>query len=107
MSIAEPSPCYLCGATSASRCSRCAQAGLAVYFCSEAHQRLAWKLGHSKLCGKRMFEWPPISREEAAYLKTIAYLPDPQHGDTIAATLRINGIHASAEVVLDRLVDGT
>ncbi|GAA6007678.1 hypothetical protein JCM10207_004837 [Rhodosporidiobolus poonsookiae] len=88
MTTSTPPRCYLCGAKSASRCSRCANASRDVYFCSEEHQRLSWKTGHSKLCGERVFRWPLLTKEEAAYVPTIVDVPDPNNGETLADTLR-------------------
>ncbi|GAA5979644.1 hypothetical protein JCM5350_003791 [Sporobolomyces pararoseus] len=56
--------CVVCGKNTISKCSSCLAAGLDwMYFCSVDHQKLIWKT-HKQVCGKKNFEWPPLSQEE-------------------------------------------
>lgn len=40
MSSTSVQPCAVCGEKTAKRCSECAKAGVDLYFCSSAHQKL-------------------------------------------------------------------
>ncbi|GAA5950581.1 hypothetical protein JCM3765_000538 [Sporobolomyces pararoseus] len=70
MSSTSPKPpsstgqCVVCGKETMSKCSSCLTAGVDwMYFCSVEHQKLIWKT-HKQVCGKKTFEWPPLSQEE-------------------------------------------
>lgn len=87
--------CYVCGLAASLRCSACRQAGIAIHFCSQAHQKLAssrllfppedgqltplrcpqvWKT-HKLVCGPgkaNPFKAPPVSEKEMQTLREVA-----------------------------------
>ncbi|KPV75223.1 uncharacterized protein RHOBADRAFT_66355 [Rhodotorula graminis WP1] len=59
--------CLVCCTKTKNRCSRCAEAGISLYFCSPEHQRLVWN-DHKRVCGPgkaNPFVWPLLSVDES------------------------------------------
>ncbi|GAA5855894.1 hypothetical protein JCM9279_001162 [Rhodotorula babjevae] len=59
--------CLVCGVKTKNRCSKCAEAGISLYFCSSDHQKLVWKV-HKRVCGPgkaNPFVYPLLSKNEA------------------------------------------
>ncbi|GAA5853075.1 hypothetical protein JCM5353_007362 [Sporobolomyces roseus] len=75
--------CVVCGTKTATRCSGCARHGTDwMYFCSQEHQKLVWKV-HKFVCGPRSnpFSYPGYSQKEIDdYIR-------PAEGPTVRAAL--------------------
>ncbi|BGO91118.1 hypothetical protein NBRC10512_005788 [Rhodotorula toruloides] len=59
--------CMVCGKETQNRCSKCADAGIDLFFCSPEHQKLVWP-GHRIFCGSQAFpvSFPLLSKAEVA-----------------------------------------
>ncbi|GAA5914667.1 hypothetical protein JCM8208_000407 [Rhodotorula glutinis] len=88
--------CLVCGIKTKNRCSKCAEAGVSLYFCSPDHQKLVWKV-HRQVCGPgkaNPFVYPLLSKSESQNI--LAHLHDsdgglarfPQKTSTIAKALQ-------------------
>ncbi|TNY17218.1 hypothetical protein DMC30DRAFT_133522 [Rhodotorula diobovata] len=67
MSSNAGGPCLVCGKKSTNRCSNCAKASIDLFFCSTAHQKLAW-WAHKIVCGPgkaNPFRQPYLTADEA------------------------------------------
>ncbi|GJN87735.1 hypothetical protein Rhopal_000690-T1 [Rhodotorula paludigena] len=66
MSTTSVQPCAVCGEKTVKCCSECAKAGVDLYFCSSAHQKLVWST-HREVCGPgkaNPFLPAPLSAQE-------------------------------------------
>ncbi|GAA6055450.1 hypothetical protein NBRC10513_006358 [Rhodotorula toruloides] len=81
--------CMVCGKETKNRCSKCAGAGIDLFFCSPEHQKLVWSM-HRFFCGPgkaNPFRFPPLSPDEVeAALEGLDMRVDPNNG--AHATLR-------------------
>ncbi|BGP15659.1 hypothetical protein JCM10213_006171 [Rhodosporidiobolus nylandii] len=97
MTSRETGECCVCGKETADRCGACAEADFALFFCSRDHQKLIWPI-HKLVCGKEMFSWPPLTKEEVAKARLLLDVP-LQHGvyrgKTLAQTLHFMEGHRS------------
>ncbi|KAJ8294861.1 Pre-mRNA-splicing factor cwf23 [Rhodotorula toruloides] len=68
--------CLVCYAAMKNRCSRCAGAGVDLFFCSPEHQKLAWQ-GHRLFCGPSAYQlvFPGLSDEELTAVFENLYKP--------------------------------
>ncbi|BGO91100.1 hypothetical protein NBRC10512v2_003367 [Rhodotorula toruloides] len=69
MSTPKTGCCIICAAVTKTRCSSCAKAGIDIFFCSPAHQKLLRPL-HRFFCGPgktNPFKWPALSRAESRH----------------------------------------
>ncbi|KPV75222.1 uncharacterized protein RHOBADRAFT_43711 [Rhodotorula graminis WP1] len=67
MAINWDETCLVCGTETKQRCSKCAEAGISLGFCSPAHQQLAWNV-HKRVCGPgkaNPFTWPLLTKDES------------------------------------------
>ncbi|GAA5885813.1 hypothetical protein JCM6882_007570 [Rhodosporidiobolus microsporus] len=73
--------CCVCGAKATSRCSACAKHKTSLFFCSQEHQKLVWKNGHSLVCGAKSnpFRFAPFSADETMQAVTSINKPVPMH----------------------------
>ncbi|KPV75227.1 uncharacterized protein RHOBADRAFT_43716 [Rhodotorula graminis WP1] len=58
--------CLVCCTKTKNRCSKCAEAGIDLFFCSPDHQKLVWNV-HKRVCGpgkSNPFLWPLLSDDE-------------------------------------------
>ncbi|GAA5903820.1 hypothetical protein JCM8208_006588 [Rhodotorula glutinis] len=58
--------CLVCCEKTKNRCSKCAEAGIDLFFCSPKCQRLVWNV-HKRVCGPgkaNPFMWPLLSEDE-------------------------------------------
>ncbi|GAA5887828.1 hypothetical protein JCM6882_000767 [Rhodosporidiobolus microsporus] len=82
-------PCWICGASTPTRCQACGTAGIDIFFCSKEHQRLVWPV-HKLVCGpgKAMpFAWPLLSKEEVGDLLRHCDDPFPWVGNSTTTTM--------------------
>ncbi|GAA6027753.1 hypothetical protein JCM8097_008017 [Rhodosporidiobolus ruineniae] len=106
--------CCVCGTESTTRCEACGKAGHTLLFCSRECQKLVWKY-HKRVCGKKDFEQPLLTKAEAAemkHFKDIAahvWLGAPGRA-TLSNFLALNfGISTSDAVLstIDLVTDGS
>ncbi|BGP39639.1 hypothetical protein JCM10449v2_003590 [Rhodotorula kratochvilovae] len=75
MATSEAQPYLVCGEKTATRCSSCTKAGIDLFFCSEEHQKLVWKM-HCEVCGPgkaRPFVPPDLSAAELSLVRAASY----------------------------------
>ncbi|GAA5987336.1 hypothetical protein JCM5350_005631 [Sporobolomyces pararoseus] len=78
--------CVVCGKLCSTLCSSCKKSGLDwMYYCSEEHQKLTWKV-HKLACGKNPFEWPPLSAKEVNDARRMRDAPLSLDGRSLTCT---------------------
>ncbi|GAA5903809.1 hypothetical protein JCM8208_006585 [Rhodotorula glutinis] len=69
--------CLVCCEKTKNRCSKCAEAGIDLFFCSPKCQKLVWNV-HKRVCGPgkaNPFVWPLLSKDESREI--IEHMDEP------------------------------